>query len=158
MQRRAVVDAARVPVAVLLEEEVDRLVLPAHVRIEQGEADRVALRHCLAVPPRARHQPAVAIEEAPQQVHPAECCGGEHVGLCTEFDHFFGGGWRMIRQRCVQRIGPRQVEARSVLQKQVHQRPGYAHVAGLLTGDQQSNRVPPVRTQRSSVHVGTGVQ
>ena len=59
MQRRAVVDADDVPVAVLLEEEIDHVALPAHVRVQQREADRIALRHLGAVPSRAVQQPAV---------------------------------------------------------------------------------------------------
>ena len=76
MERRAVVDADHVPVAVFRQQKVDGLSLSAHVRIEQREPDRVTLRHFLAVPSRPRQQPAVAIEEIAQQIHPAERRGG----------------------------------------------------------------------------------
>ena len=60
------------------------------------QPDGVAIRQLLALPPRARQQPAVAIEEAAQQVHPPERRGREEVRLRAERDHLLRGARRVI--------------------------------------------------------------
>src|SRR5262245_40068863 len=96
MQRSAVVNADHVPVAVLLEQEVDGEALLADVGEEQRQADGVAFRHRLAVPPRARAQLPLAIKRRTQQVYPSPSGRRENIRFRAELEHLTGGTWRWL--------------------------------------------------------------
>jgi uncharacterized OB-fold protein len=157
VQNGAIVDASHVPVAVLLEKEIDCVPLFPDVGVEQRKSNGVARGHFLVPAARARQQPAVTVEERSQQIHPPERGSREHVGLSAEGDHLLCGTRCVIREGAVQTPVAGYVEPGSVLQEHIDERSDHVGVAGLLARDEQPHRVAAVRADGQRIHVGAGV-
>ena len=123
VQGGTIIDANHIPVAVLLEQEIDRLALLRDICEEQRQPDGVARGHLSLVASGQDEKPALGSKEAAEQIHTAEGRRRQDVRHGPEGHQLFGGARSMIGQRSVQAAIARQIDGGAVFEEDVDERP-----------------------------------